>query len=38
MNRENVYLGRDGGPPGFELIASGKVRDIYAAGPDTCSS
>lgn len=28
MNADNVYLGRDG-VPGLELIASGKVRDIY---------
>jgi len=34
MSQETVYLGRDGGPAGFELIASGKVRDIYAAGSD----
>ena len=34
MKQENAYLGRDGGPPGFDLIACGKVRDIYAAGDD----
>jgi phosphoribosylaminoimidazole-succinocarboxamide synthase len=31
---ENVYLGRDGGPPGMERIATGKVRDIFAIGSD----
>jgi phosphoribosylaminoimidazole-succinocarboxamide synthase len=25
-----IYLGRTGGPPGFQLLHSGKVRDIYA--------
>lgn len=34
MNPGNIYLGRDAGPPGFERIASGKVRDIYAAGDE----
>jgi phosphoribosylaminoimidazole-succinocarboxamide synthase len=26
----DVYLGRDGGPPGLTCVHSGKVRDIYA--------
>lgn len=26
----DIYLGRTAGPPGFELLHSGKVRDIYA--------
>ena len=30
MNQDSVYLGRDGGPPGLQRVASGKVRDIYA--------
>ena len=30
MKQASIYLGRDGGPPGLERIASGKVRDIYA--------
>jgi phosphoribosylaminoimidazole-succinocarboxamide synthase len=34
MKQENVYLGRDDAPPGFEQIASGKVRDIYTVDDD----
>jgi phosphoribosylaminoimidazole-succinocarboxamide synthase len=34
MGKEDVYLGRDGGPPGLERVASGKVRDIYALDRD----
>jgi phosphoribosylaminoimidazole-succinocarboxamide synthase len=34
MDMDNVYLGRDGGPPGMERIATGKVRDIFAVGTD----
>ncbi|MFT7676083.1 MAG: phosphoribosylaminoimidazole-succinocarboxamide synthase [Planctomycetota bacterium] len=30
MSQSAVYLGRDHAPPGFEQIASGKVRDIYS--------
>lgn len=30
MTQDSVYSGRDGGPPGLTLVASGKVRDIYA--------
>jgi len=26
----DIYLGRSDGPPGFELVHSGKVRDVYA--------
>lgn len=26
----DIYLGRTGGPPGFALVHSGKVRDVYA--------
>lgn len=29
MQDENVYLGRNGGPPGLKRLATGKVRDIY---------
>ena len=29
MTGQDVYLGRDEGPPGLSRIASGKVRDIY---------
>jgi phosphoribosylaminoimidazole-succinocarboxamide synthase len=29
MTREDVYLGRDSGPPGLRRLATGKVRDIY---------
>ncbi len=34
MRKDEVYLGRDGGPPGLERVASGKVRDIYAIDRD----
>jgi len=30
MHNDNVFLGRDETIPGLELIASGKVRDIYS--------
>jgi len=30
MQNDNIFLGRDETIPGLELIASGKVRDIYA--------
>ena len=29
MHDDNVYLGRDDGPPGLKRLAIGKVRDIY---------
>jgi phosphoribosylaminoimidazole-succinocarboxamide synthase len=31
---QDVYLGRDAGPPGLERLATGKVRDIYALDED----
>lgn len=34
MAEPSVYLGRDERPPGFELVASGKVRDVYALDAD----
>ncbi len=30
----DIYLGRTGGPPGLQLVHSGKVRDIYALGAE----
>ena len=30
MQNDNIFLGRDETIPGLELVASGKVRDIYA--------
>ncbi len=29
MTQQDVYLGRDDGPPGLRRLATGKVRDIY---------
>ncbi len=34
MRHDEVYLGRDDGPPGLRLLTSGKVRDIYAVDPE----